>query len=182
MSKGVQIAQLKRRSQVRWLGSENWVGLARNQLNIQLSLSSRAIHGGAYFSDVSGWNSIPISFPGPCEVTEWYRLHGFCLTITFCLNPWTTVPCIGKIMNAIQIYILAPLTFPSRKMALVLAVASALLLLASPSSALTTCPGFPGYCSEAFPGSVTTSILRTLPTWMPSYSLPHSSVLQCCLQ
>jgi len=26
-------------------------------------------------------------------------------------------------------------------------------LLASPSSALTTCPGFPGYCSEAFPGS-----------------------------
>merc|ERR1712110_439545 len=40
-----------------------------------------------------------------------------------------------------------------RKMALVLAVASALLLLASPSSALTTCPGFPGYCSEAFPGS-----------------------------
>merc|ERR1712110_312998 len=40
-----------------------------------------------------------------------------------------------------------------RKMALVLAVASALLLLASTISALTTCPGFPGYCSEAFPGS-----------------------------
>jgi len=32
-------------------------------------------------------------------------------------------------------------------------VATALLLVASPSSALTTCPGFPGYCSEAFPGS-----------------------------
>ena len=54
---------------------------------IQLSLSSRAIHGGAYFSDVSGWNSIPISVPGPCEVTECNRLLGFCLTITFCLNP-----------------------------------------------------------------------------------------------
>ena len=54
---------------------------------IQLSLSSRAIHGGAYFSDVSGWNSILISVPGPCEVTEWHRLLGFCLTITFCLNP-----------------------------------------------------------------------------------------------
>ena len=54
---------------------------------IQLSLSSRAIHGGAYFSDVSGWNSILISVPGPCEVTEWHRLLGFCLMITFCLNP-----------------------------------------------------------------------------------------------
>merc|ERR1712032_231018 len=28
-----------------------------------------------------------------------------------------------------------------------------LYLVATPSSALTTCPGFPGYCSEAFPGS-----------------------------
>ena len=56
-------------------------------LQIQLSLSSRAIHGGAYFSDVSGWNSILISVPGPCEVTEWHRLLGFCLMITFCLNP-----------------------------------------------------------------------------------------------
>ena len=46
-------------------------------------MSSRAIHGGAYFSDVSGWNSIPISVPGPCEVTEWHGLLGFCLTITF---------------------------------------------------------------------------------------------------
>ena len=54
---------------------------------VQLSLSSRAIHGGAYFSDVSGWNSILISVPGPCEVTEWHRLLGFCLTITFSLNP-----------------------------------------------------------------------------------------------
>ena len=51
---------------------------------VQLSLSSRGIHGGAYFSDISGRNSIPISVPGPCEVTEWHRLLGFCLTITFC--------------------------------------------------------------------------------------------------
>merc|ERR1719249_242761 len=38
-------------------------------------------------------------------------------------------------------------------MTLVLTVAAALLSVALPSSALTTCPGFPGYCSEAFPGS-----------------------------
>ena len=54
---------------------------------LQLSMSSRAFFGGAYFSAVSGWKSIPISVPGPCEVTESYRLLGFCLTITFCLNP-----------------------------------------------------------------------------------------------
>ena len=29
--------------------------------------------------------SMPV--PRPCEVTEWHRLLGFCLTITFCLNP-----------------------------------------------------------------------------------------------
>ena len=56
-------------------------------INVQLSLSSRGLHGGAYFSDVSGWNSIPIIVPGPCECLEWHRLLGFCLTITFCLNP-----------------------------------------------------------------------------------------------
>ena len=33
-------------------------------------------------------------------------------------------------------------------------VASSLFLTSSTISALTTCPGFPGYCSEAFPGSV----------------------------
>merc|ERR1719347_588282 len=32
-------------------------------------------------------------------------------------------------------------------------VASSLWLTSSTISALTTCPGFPGYCSEAFPGS-----------------------------
>merc|ERR1712130_403995 len=41
-----------------------------------------------------------------------------------------------------------------KMMALMLTVATALLLVtSSPCSALTTCPGFPGYCSEAFPGS-----------------------------
>ena len=54
---------------------------------VQLSLSSRGLHGGAYFSDVSGWKSIPISVPGPYECLKWHRLLGFCLTITFCLNP-----------------------------------------------------------------------------------------------
>jgi len=43
------------------------------------------------------------------------------------------------------------------EMAQVLTLATVTLLLlylvATPSSALTTCPGFPGYCSEAFPGS-----------------------------
>ena len=61
--------------------------LPRNYFQIQLSLSSRALHGGAYFSDVSGWKSIPISVPGPYECLKWHRLLGFCLTITFCLNP-----------------------------------------------------------------------------------------------
>ena len=42
---------------------------------VQMSKSSLALNGGAYFSDVSGWKSIPI---------RCYRLHGFCLTITFC--------------------------------------------------------------------------------------------------
>ena len=56
-------------------------------VTVQLSLSSRGLHGGAYFSDVSGWKSIPISVPGPYECLKWHRLLGFCLTITFCLNP-----------------------------------------------------------------------------------------------
>ena len=54
---------------------------------LQLSKSSRALNGGAYFSDVSGWKSIPISVPGPYECLKWHRLLGFCLTITFCLIP-----------------------------------------------------------------------------------------------
>ena len=56
-------------------------------LRIQLSKSSRAFFGGAYFSAVSGWKSIPISVPGPYECLECNRLLGFCLTITF-------LPCI----------------------------------------------------------------------------------------
>ena len=54
--------------------------------NLQLSKSSLAINGGAFFSAVSGWKSIPISVPGPCEVTESYRLLGFCLTYSFILS------------------------------------------------------------------------------------------------
>ena len=60
--------------------------LCTNLFEIQLSKSSRGLHGGAYFSDVSGWKSIPISVPGPCEVTESYRLLGFCLTYSFILS------------------------------------------------------------------------------------------------
>ena len=61
------------------------VNLVRPAL-VQLSKSSRGIHWGAYFSDVSWWKSIPISVPGPCEVTESYRLLGFCLTYSFILS------------------------------------------------------------------------------------------------
>ena len=42
--------------------------------NLQLSKSSLAINGGAFFSAVSGWKSIPISVPGPYKCPEWYRL------------------------------------------------------------------------------------------------------------
>ena len=59
----------------------------KKNTQIQLSKSSRSIHGGAYFSAVSGWKSIPISVPGPYKCPECNRLLGFCLTITFCLNP-----------------------------------------------------------------------------------------------
>ena len=57
------------------------------ETNLQLSKSSRAFFWGAYFSAVSGWKSIPISVPGPYKCPECNRLLGFCLTITFCLNP-----------------------------------------------------------------------------------------------
>ena len=33
---------------------ESWREFPPNEKKVQLSLSSRAIHGGAYFSDVSG--------------------------------------------------------------------------------------------------------------------------------
>ena len=56
-------------------------------INVQLSLSSRGLHGGAYFSDVSGRKSILTSATEAYDHTESYRLLGFCLTITFCLNP-----------------------------------------------------------------------------------------------
>ena len=62
----------------------------RNMVNIpeiQLSKSSRALNGGAYFSDVSGWKSILTSATEAYDHTESYRLLGFYLTITFCLKP-----------------------------------------------------------------------------------------------
>ena len=55
--------------------------------NIQLSTSSLAIHGGAIFSAVSGRKSIPISAIEAPEHGACYRVHGFYLTTTFCLNP-----------------------------------------------------------------------------------------------
>ena len=45
-------------------------------------------------------------------------------------------------------------TLLTETMSLAGLVASSLWLTSSTISALTTCPGFPGYCSEAFPGSV----------------------------
>ena len=54
---------------------------------VQLSTSSLAIHGGAIFSAVSGRKSIPISAIEAPEHGAWYRVHGFYLTTTFCLNP-----------------------------------------------------------------------------------------------
>ena len=56
-------------------------------LFLQLSTSSLTIHGGAIFSAVSGRKSIPISAIEAPEHGAWYRLLGFCLTITFCLIP-----------------------------------------------------------------------------------------------
>ena len=40
-----------------------------------------------YFSDVSGWKSIPISVPGPYECLEWYRLLVFFTPNNFCFAP-----------------------------------------------------------------------------------------------
>ena len=54
---------------------------------VQLSTSSLAIHEGAIFSAVSGRKLIPISAIEAPEHGAWYRLLGFCLTITFCLIP-----------------------------------------------------------------------------------------------
>ena len=56
---------------------------------VQLSTSSLRIHGGAIFSAVSGRKSIPISAIEAPEHGAWYRLHGFCLTITFLFNSST---------------------------------------------------------------------------------------------
>ena len=55
--------------------------------NLQLSKSSRALNGGAYFSDVSGWKSIPISVPGPYKCPECYRLLVFFITSNFFFAP-----------------------------------------------------------------------------------------------
>ena len=60
---------------------------SQNRARIQLSTSSLTIHGGAIFSAVSGRKSIPISAIEAPEHGAWYRLLGFCLTITFCLIP-----------------------------------------------------------------------------------------------
>ena len=54
---------------------------------LQLSTSSLRIHGGAIFSAVSGRKSIPISAIEAPEHGACYRVHGFYLTTTFCLNP-----------------------------------------------------------------------------------------------
>ena len=43
-------------------------------LKLQLAKSSRAIHGGAYFSAVCGRKLIPINAPGPYECQECNRL------------------------------------------------------------------------------------------------------------
>ena len=82
---------------------------------------------------------------------------------------------LASIPNRGMVQLLVAHTFLAGEMALVLTAGVTLLssylvatpslltagitlyLAATPSSALTTCPGFPGYCSEAFPGSVNTS-------------------------
>ena len=58
-----------------------------NSSYVQLSKSSRALNGGAYFSAVSGWKSIPISVPGPYECLECYRLLVFFTTNNFSFAP-----------------------------------------------------------------------------------------------
>ena len=68
-------------------GTSLWVNFVQVFICVQLSKSSRALNGGAYFSDVSGWKSILTSATEAHDHTESYRLLGFYLTITFCLNP-----------------------------------------------------------------------------------------------
>ena len=58
---------------------------------LQLSKSSRAINGGAYFSAVFGWKSIPISVPGPYKCPECYRLLVFFITSNFFLPQTVTM-------------------------------------------------------------------------------------------
>ena len=83
--------------------------------------------------------------------------------------------------------------FIAGEMVLVLTLSTVTLLLnlvVTPSSALTTCPGFPGYCSEAFPGSVKTSTsiwskstkAKYYKLNLKTFDVPHVSVLQRCLQ
>ena len=69
------------------LEENNVFGAYGKFYHVQLSTSSLAIHGGAIFSAVSGRKSIPISAIEAPEHGAWYRVHGFYLTTTFCLNP-----------------------------------------------------------------------------------------------
>ena len=67
---------------LRQKGAEADIPLSVNHLRIQgkgsyivqLAKSSRAIHGGAYFSAVCGRKLIPINAPGPYECQECNRL------------------------------------------------------------------------------------------------------------
>ena len=79
--------------------------------HIQLSLSSRGLHGGAYFSDVSGRKSILTSATEAYDDTESYRLLGFCLTITFLFKYSTPgrfplkLPCLLKDLLVLFVWI-----------------------------------------------------------------------------
>ena len=84
--------------------------LISNKLCLQLSLSSRGIHGGAYFSDVSGWKSILTSATEAYDHTESYRLLGSCLTIIFLFKSSTPgrfplkLPCLLKDLLVFYLY------------------------------------------------------------------------------
>ena len=71
----------------RWMPKQHKLILPSDNSLLQLSTSSLRIHGGAIFSAVSGRKSIPISAIEAPEHGAWYRLLGFYLTTTFCLNP-----------------------------------------------------------------------------------------------
>lgn len=119
-------------------------------LCVLLLLSPRHSDQGGTFSFWSNWN---IWYLGQCFCEVRHKNIRICVYIL-----WINFAQRSSFAFSVESTPVVVTNILAGKMALVLTVATTLLLVASPSSALTTCPGFPGYCSEAFPGSVKTCI------------------------